>query len=150
MLRRPTNRERARELQREYAARQRAGIGLYPVPLLALEVAALIPFGWLKKGEEHGRTIPFPDIPLMRPGISTNIEFTGLCSATAPADPRSGRRDCGRWASGAPAARHISSARRNISGIAAEGDQRQQRVAIVRMARELSLSTVIASLAAAG
>jgi hypothetical protein len=55
LQRRRSRREARRENQRRYEARQRAGIGLYPVPLGCREIDLLIALGWLPEGEEGNR-----------------------------------------------------------------------------------------------
>ena len=55
LQRRRSRREARRENQRRYEARQRAGIGLYPVPLGCREIDLLIALGWLPEGEEANR-----------------------------------------------------------------------------------------------
>jgi hypothetical protein len=49
--------ERARHRQRQarYEARLRDGVALYPVPLGALEIDALVALGWLREGYEIDR-----------------------------------------------------------------------------------------------
>ena len=55
MLQRRSRKEAHRETQRRYESRQRAGIGLYPVPLGCREIDLLIALGWLPQGEEGNR-----------------------------------------------------------------------------------------------
>ena len=55
MLQRTARREAHRQNQRRYESRQRAGIGLYPVPLGCREIDLLIALGWLPEGEEDKR-----------------------------------------------------------------------------------------------
>ena len=55
MLQRRSRKEAHRETQRRYESRQRAGIGLYPVPLGCREIDLLIALGWLPEGEEANR-----------------------------------------------------------------------------------------------
>ena len=55
MLQRTARREAHRQNQRRYESRQRAGIGLYPVPLGCREIDLLIALGWLPEGEEANR-----------------------------------------------------------------------------------------------
>ena len=55
MLQRRSRKEAHRENQRRYEARQRAGIGLYPVPLGCREIDLLIALGWLREGAEGNR-----------------------------------------------------------------------------------------------
>jgi hypothetical protein len=45
-----------RQRQARYEARQRAGVALYPAPLGADEIDALIALGWLREGTESDRT----------------------------------------------------------------------------------------------
>ena len=52
---RRSRKEAHRENQRRYEGRQRAGIGLYPVPLGCREIDLLIALGWLPEGEEGNR-----------------------------------------------------------------------------------------------
>ena len=55
MLQRRSRKEAHRQNQRRYEARQRAGIGLYPVPLGCREIDLLVALGWLPEGEEANR-----------------------------------------------------------------------------------------------
>jgi hypothetical protein len=55
LQRRRSRREAHRENQRRYESRQRAGIGLYPVPLGCREIDLLVALGWLPEGEEANR-----------------------------------------------------------------------------------------------
>ena len=55
MARQESRRQRQRQRQAAYEARQRAGIALYPAPLGALEIDALINLGWLREGAEVDR-----------------------------------------------------------------------------------------------
>jgi hypothetical protein len=56
MLQRRRSRRKAhRENQRRYESRQRAGVGLYPVPLTSREIDVIISLGWLREGEESNR-----------------------------------------------------------------------------------------------
>ena len=55
MLQRRSRKEARRENQRRYESRQRAGIGLYPMPLGCREIDLLIALGWLPEGEEDKR-----------------------------------------------------------------------------------------------
>jgi len=55
MLQRRSRTEAHCQSQRRYEARQRAGIGLYPVPLGCREIDLLIALGWLPEGEEGNR-----------------------------------------------------------------------------------------------
>jgi hypothetical protein len=52
---RRSRREVKRESQRRYESRQRAGIGLFPVPPTSREIDLLIALGWLPEGEEANR-----------------------------------------------------------------------------------------------
>ena len=49
--------KRARHRQRKaaYEARVRAGVALYPAPLGAVEIDALVNLGWLREGTETDR-----------------------------------------------------------------------------------------------
>jgi hypothetical protein len=55
MLQRRSRREAKRRNQRRYEARQRAGIGLFPVPLTGHEIEVLVNLGWLREGAESDR-----------------------------------------------------------------------------------------------
>ena len=55
MLQRCSRREAHCQSQRRYEARQRDGVGLYPVPLGCREIDLLIALGWLPEGEEANR-----------------------------------------------------------------------------------------------
>ena len=55
LQRRRSRREAHRENQRRYESRQRAGIGLYPVPLGCREIDLLITLRYLREGEEGNR-----------------------------------------------------------------------------------------------
>ena len=44
-----------RQRQARYEARQRAGVALYPAPLGASEIDALVALGWLREGTETDR-----------------------------------------------------------------------------------------------
>ena len=46
---------RQRQRQARYEARQRAGVALYPAPLGASEIDALVALGWLREGTETDR-----------------------------------------------------------------------------------------------
>ena len=46
---------RQRQRQARYEARQRAGVALYPAPLGAIEIDALVALGWLREGTEIDR-----------------------------------------------------------------------------------------------
>jgi hypothetical protein len=50
-----SKRERQRQRQARYEARLRAGLSLYPAPLGAAEIGALIGLGWLPEGAEMDR-----------------------------------------------------------------------------------------------
>ena len=50
-----SKRERQRQGRARYEARQRAGVALYPAPLGAAEIGALIGLGWLPEGAEIDR-----------------------------------------------------------------------------------------------
>ena len=50
-----SKRERQRRRQARYEARQRAGVALYPAPLGAVEIDALVNLGWLSEGTEADR-----------------------------------------------------------------------------------------------
>jgi hypothetical protein len=50
-----SKRARHRQRQAAYEARQRAGVALYPAPLGAAEIDALIALGWLREGTESNR-----------------------------------------------------------------------------------------------
>jgi hypothetical protein len=53
--RQDSKRQRQRERKARYEARQRTGIALYPAPLGALEIDALVNLGWLREGAEVDR-----------------------------------------------------------------------------------------------
>lgn len=55
MSRQDSKRQRQRERKARYEARQRTGIALYPAPLGALEIDALVNLGWLREGAEVDR-----------------------------------------------------------------------------------------------
>jgi hypothetical protein len=44
-----------RQRQARYEARLRAGVALYPAPLGAVEIGALVALGWLREGTEVNR-----------------------------------------------------------------------------------------------
>ena len=44
-----------RQRQASYEARLRAGVALYPAPLGAVEIGALVALGWLREGTEINR-----------------------------------------------------------------------------------------------
>jgi hypothetical protein len=48
-------RARHRQRQAAYEARQRSGVALYPAPLGAGEIDALVALGWLREGTETDR-----------------------------------------------------------------------------------------------
>ena len=50
-----SERTRHRQRQARYEARLRAGIALYPAPLGAVEIDALVALGWLPEGTEIDR-----------------------------------------------------------------------------------------------
>ena len=50
-----SKRARHRQRQAAYEARQRAGVALYPAPLGAVEIDALVALGWLREGTETDR-----------------------------------------------------------------------------------------------
>jgi hypothetical protein len=50
-----SKRERHRQRQAAYEARQRSGVALYPAPLGAGEIDALVALGWLREGTETDR-----------------------------------------------------------------------------------------------
>ena len=50
-----SKRARHRQRQARYEARQRAGVALYPAPLGASEIDALVALGWLREGTETDR-----------------------------------------------------------------------------------------------
>lgn len=55
MLYEDFRRVRRRQRQARYEARQRAGVALYPAPLSAVEIDALVALGWLREGTENDR-----------------------------------------------------------------------------------------------
>jgi hypothetical protein len=55
MSRQDSKRARHRQRQARYEARQRAGVALYPAPLGAGEIDALVALGWLREGTEADR-----------------------------------------------------------------------------------------------
>jgi len=55
LQRRRFRREAHCQSQRRYEERQRAGIGLYPVPLGCREIDLLVALGWLPEGQESNR-----------------------------------------------------------------------------------------------
>jgi hypothetical protein len=55
MSREDSKRARHRQRQARYEARQRAGVALYPAPLGAAEIDALMAAGWLREGAETDR-----------------------------------------------------------------------------------------------
>ena len=55
LLQRRSRKVAHRESQRRYESRQRAGVGLFPVPLTSSEIEVLISLGWLREGEESNR-----------------------------------------------------------------------------------------------
>lgn len=50
-----SKRARQRQRQAAYEARLRAGVALYPAPLGASEIDALVALGWLREGTETDR-----------------------------------------------------------------------------------------------
>jgi hypothetical protein len=50
-----SKRARHRQRQARYEARQRAGVALYPAPLSAAEIDALVALGLLREGTEMDR-----------------------------------------------------------------------------------------------
>jgi hypothetical protein len=48
-------RDRHRESQRRYESRQRAGVGLFPVPPTSRDIDVLISLGYLREGAEGNR-----------------------------------------------------------------------------------------------
>ena len=55
MLQRRSRKVAHRESQRRYESRQRAGVGLYPVPLSSRDIDVLISLGYLREGAEGNR-----------------------------------------------------------------------------------------------
>jgi hypothetical protein len=55
MSREDSKRARHRQRNARYEARVRDGIALYPTPLGALEIDALVALGWLREGTETDR-----------------------------------------------------------------------------------------------
>jgi hypothetical protein len=55
MSREDSKRARHRQRQAAYEARQRAGLRLYPAPLGAAEINALVALGWLADGAVFDR-----------------------------------------------------------------------------------------------
>jgi hypothetical protein len=55
MLHRADRKQRHREKQRRYEARQKNGVALFPVPLSAAEIDVLIELHWLPEGGEADR-----------------------------------------------------------------------------------------------
>jgi len=55
MSRQESKRVRHRQRQARYEARQRAVLALYPAPLSAAEIDALVALGWLPDGTEIDR-----------------------------------------------------------------------------------------------
>jgi hypothetical protein len=55
MSREDSKRARHRQRQAAYEARVRAGVALYPAPLGAVEIDALVALGWLREGTETDR-----------------------------------------------------------------------------------------------
>ena len=57
MSREDSKRARHRQRQARYEARVRAGVGLYPVPLEAIDIDTLIALQWLSEGSEVDRAL---------------------------------------------------------------------------------------------
>jgi hypothetical protein len=55
MLQRHSRKVAHRESQRRYESRQRAGVGLFPVPLTSCDIDVLISLGYLREGAEDNR-----------------------------------------------------------------------------------------------
>jgi hypothetical protein len=55
MLQRRSRKEARRENQRRYESRQRAGVGLYPVPLSSRDIDVLVSLRYLREGAEGNR-----------------------------------------------------------------------------------------------
>ena len=55
MSREDSKRARHRQRQAAYEARQRVGVAMYPAPLGAADIDALMALGWLREGTEMDR-----------------------------------------------------------------------------------------------